>query len=198
VVVDDPFRKLAPEYLGELELPKRYATARVADIRNPAVLGVSRDYCTQFDEIARRGVAPLLLGPVQTYKTYAAAAVTRYVHFYAQVPARFVSVPETFGRLERRRFDPAVEHELSRMKAVTFLVLDDFPLVGSGNYAAAMLVEVVTHRFDAMLPTLMTGNLWVSPEDVREVNQRFGPQFGRRLLDMSTGFAAITHPDATR
>ncbi len=187
----DPFRKQDHRFLT-LALPPRYAGAAVSTIAHPTVRAVSRDYCTQFDDVARRGVAPLFVGPVATWKTHAAAAVLRYVHYYAQVPTRFVSVPEAFARLERRRFLPETEQDLEQMKLVTFLVLDDFPVVGGGSYAAAMLVEIVTHRFNACLPTLLTGNIWVGRNDTKEVDARFGAQFGRRIYDMSEGFRAVT------
>jgi DNA replication protein DnaC len=188
----DDFAKRDPRYLT-LELPRRFADATVPGIAHPTVREVAADYCRQFDRVAPAGVAPLFAGPVQTYKTYAAAAVTRYAHFYAQVPVRFVSVPAAFARLERRRFDPETERDLADMKRVTFLVLDDFPLVGAGSYASAMLVEVVTHRFDAQLPTLLTGNVAVAKDDTSELDARFGPQFGRRVYDMSAGFRVSTH-----
>lgn len=190
-VVYGPFDKRDPRAIS-LTLPARYAEATVPGIEHPTVRDVARDYCTRFDEVARHGIAPLLAGPVQTYKTYAAAAVCRYVHYYAQVPVRFISVPTEMARLERRRFDSHTEYEIAAMKDVTFLVLDDFPLVGAGTFASGMLVEIVTHRFDAMLPTLMTGNLGVGLNDTSELDARFGPQFGRRVYDMSTGFRAVT------
>ncbi len=189
-----PFDKRDPLEL-KLNLPRRYETATVASIAHPVIREVARDYCERFEKVARHGIAPLLLGPVQIYKTYASAAVVRWVHHHEQLPTCFVSVPGEMARLERRRFDPDTEQQIEGMKRVSFLVLDDFPLVGAGTFASAMLVEIVSARFDAMLPTMMTGNIVVAEKNTRELDAKFGPQFGRRVYDMSAGFRITATED---
>jgi DNA replication protein DnaC len=177
--------------LPPLALPERYRTAQLRQIGQADIAAVTILYCEQFREAAAHGLAPVFLGRVRTWKTYAAAAIARYVWHHERVAVDFVACPAEFTRFERRRFDPATDQELARLAATPFVVLDDFPLVAPNSYAAQLLVELVTRRFDATLPTLFTGNILMAPDDTSEVDARYGPQFGRRLYEMGRGYVVV-------
>jgi hypothetical protein len=199
----EALRKPDTRLLAPLRLPRRYADARLAEIPKAGLRTLVRAYCDQFAEAAARGVAPGLFGATQSWKTYAACVVCRYVWHVQRLDVEFVQCAAEFAQLERDRFAPAAAARLERLATAPFVVLDDFPLVPPGGYAAGMLIEVCSRRFDALLPTCYTGNILPRPKSAGdatdEVTARYGPQFSRRLLDATVGYRmafAVQPPSA--
>jgi len=175
-----------------LVLPLRYATAEFEALPEGAVRDVTRRYLLEFYDAAPAGHAPLFLGAAREWKTYAAAVIARAAAAVG-VETVFVSVPDEMLRLETQRFTAATQATLDRWMRVPLLVLDDAFRPEPGSWAMNTLIAVFGARFNALRPTLLTGNLAL-PADVpvfEAVGLRYGPLFARRLEDASVGFRVL-------
>ena len=100
----------------------------------------------------------VLCGPSGTGKTHLAAAVGNALVEAGQ-PIRFVSVPDLLDHL-RSAFDPAVgaQYDEIFLQAIEapILILDDLGAQSSTAWADEKLDQILTHRFNRRLPTLVT------------------------------------------
>jgi DNA replication protein DnaC len=100
----------------------------------------------------------VLCGPSGTGKTHLAAAVGNAL-VEADQPVRFVSVPDLLDHL-RSAFDPAVgaQYDEIFLQAIEapILILDDLGAQSSTAWADEKLDQILTHRFNRRLPTLVT------------------------------------------
>ena len=100
----------------------------------------------------------VLCGPSGTGKTHLAAAVGNAL-VEADQPVRFVSVPDLLDHL-RSAFDPAIgaQYDEIFLQAIEapILILDDLGAQSSTAWADEKLDQILTHRFNRRLPTLVT------------------------------------------
>jgi len=100
----------------------------------------------------------VLCGPSGTGKTHLAAAVGNALVETNQ-PVRFVSVPDLLDHL-RSAFDPAVgaQYDEIFLQAIEapILILDDLGAQSATAWADEKLDQILTHRFNRRLPTLVT------------------------------------------
>lgn len=100
----------------------------------------------------------VLSGPSGTGKTHLAAAVGNALVEAGQ-PVRFVSVPDLLDHL-RSAFDPAVgaQYDQIFLQAIEapILILDDLGAQSSTPWADEKLDQILTHRHNRRLPTLVT------------------------------------------
>jgi len=100
-------------------------------------------------------------GPSGTGKTHLAAAVGNALVETDQ-PVRFVSVPDLLDHL-RSAFDPAVgaQYDEIFLQAIEapILILDDLGAQSSTPWADEKLDQILTHRYNRRLPTLVTTGL---------------------------------------
>ena len=100
----------------------------------------------------------VLCGPSGTGKTHLAAAVGNAL-VESDQPVRFVSVPDLLDHL-RSAFDPAVgaQYDEIFLQAIEapILILDDLGAQSSTAWADEKLDQILTHRFNRRLPTLVT------------------------------------------
>jgi DNA replication protein DnaC len=174
-------------------LPGRYADKRLTDLLPGDLKQCATEYVDAFLERAGAGVAPLFLGRARTGKTTAAAAILRSVTQVYHVGALFCSVPSDFPRLEMTKYRPETEAEIRRLQEIPFLVLDDIGVVDPGTYGHQLLSRLVVDRFDALRPTLMTGNLTLPiGGEWERIAGLYGPLLARRLQECATGFTVLT------
>lgn len=94
-------------------------------------------------------------------KTHLAAAIVNY-RYKVKQPALFIVVPDFLDHL-RSAFSPESEVSYDQffesVKNAPLLVLDDFGKQSSTPWAQEKLFQVVNHRYNAKLPTVITTNL---------------------------------------
>lgn len=174
-----------------VNLPPRFARAQLSGIPEGPLAECVRQYGAHFAEARGRGVAPLFAGVTQGFKTYAAAVLAKAVAERGGCKVEWVNCPEAFAVLERRRFEASTDATLQRWKRVDFLVLDDFTQAARVPHQLNLLVELGTHRFDHLRPTLYTGNIALAARNTEALGALVGPCLARRILEGSEGFRVI-------
>ncbi|MBI2980262.1 MAG: ATP-binding protein [Chloroflexi bacterium] len=93
-------------------------------------------------------------------KTHLAAAIVNYRYQHKQ-PALFIVVPDFLDHL-RSSFSPDSKISYDRLfegvKSVPLLVLDDFGAQATTPWAQEKLYQVINHRYNARLATVITTN----------------------------------------
>jgi DNA replication protein DnaC len=126
-------------------------------------------------------------------KTHLAAAIVNY-RYQARKPALFVVVPEFLDHL-RSTFNPeskvSYDQLFERVKTRPLLVLDDFGEQTTTPWVREKLYQVITHRYNAKLPTVFTTRC-----TMEEILEDMDSAISSRLVDhqFSTPFN-ITAPD---
>lgn len=91
-------------------------------------------------------------------KTHLAAAIVNY-RYKAGEPALFIVVPDFLDHL-RSTFTPeskiSYDHLFEAVKGTPLLVLDDFGEQASTPWAQEKLYQVINHRYNPRLPTVIT------------------------------------------
>ena len=100
----------------------------------------------------------MLSGPSGCGKTHVAAAVANRC-LEVGTPALFVIVPDLLDRLRAAYHpDSAVDYDqaFERVRNAPVLVLDDLGGQSSTPWAQEKLSQIINHRFNARLPTVIT------------------------------------------
>lgn len=114
--------------------------------------------------LASKEPFPLLLtGGVGTGKTHLAAATLReWIHARSHGLGLFTTHQDLLLRIRSTFHDNAVETQLdviNRYRTAAFLVLDDVGVEKPSEFAVSTLYAIVNHRYEEMLPTIVTSNL---------------------------------------
>lgn len=122
-------------------------------------------------------------------KTHLAAAIANE-NIKAGKPVQFVVVPDfldhlrsTFGPESKVSYDQLFES----VKTAPLLILDDFGEQSSTPWAQEKLYQVINHRYNAQLPTVVTTCL-----SLEEIARRFSSRFVDHKLSL---VFTITAPD---
>jgi DNA replication protein DnaC len=151
------------------------------------VLRHAYDSCRQF---ARQPEGWLLLtGTFGCGKTHLAAAIANQRVDQGQ-PAIFVVIPDLLDHL-RSSFGPNSELSYDKLfeqvRDINLLVLDDLGTQSSTPWAQEKLFQLLNHRYNAQLPTVLTSN-----QRLEDMDQRVRS----RLMDISLVTRIhITAPD---
>ena len=179
-----------------LVLPYRFSEADVYTIpgmddgSDSPLRRITKEYLTNFWQVAPQGIGCLFIGKAGTYKTYAACAIARRIH-RSGVDTMFAQCPVLLNRIERNRFGADSAEAIHRLSTVPFLVMDDFSQIDSKTFASGVLVEIAEARFSNLRPTIWTGNIELR-EGVRVgtvLGSLYGPSFSRRITEASKGYA---------
>jgi DNA replication protein DnaC len=150
------FRELS--HLGPLQ-SRRFDTFRPERGSN----SYSRDALTTALRVAREFAATprgwlVLSGPSAAGKTHLAAAITNQLHEQGE-GALWVFVPDFLDHL-RTTFSPQAEYTYDELfttvRDAPVLVLDDLGAHVSSPWAEEKLYQILAHRYDARLPTVIT------------------------------------------
>ncbi len=117
-------------------------------------------------------------------KTHLAAAIANYCIARGH-PAFFIVVPDLLDHL-RSTFSPSSEisyDELfEQVKNAPLLVLDDLGTQSSTPWAREKLFQVINHRFNAQLPTVVTMNIPLEELEERLCTRLTDPNLSRVYL----------------
>jgi DNA replication protein DnaC len=119
----------------------------------------------------------VLLGGYGAGKTHLAAAITNH-NIEVGRPAMFVVVPDLLDHL-RAAFGPTsesgVDERLDTIRETPLLVLDDLGAHHSTPWAQEKLFQILNHRYNGRLPTVITTNQRLEELD---------PRIASRLADL--------------
>lgn len=174
--------------VGEAPVPSQFKDARLSEITAKPLHSLLRKYGSEFWQAAAVGVAPLLVGPPGTYKSYAAAVLCKQLHAKVLIRTTWCTVPVQLTKLERMRFTATTDETIETWKSCPFLVCDDFAMVRINSWQHDVLIEIAMARFEAQKPTLWTGNVVLAPGNIQALTDAVGAQLCRRLLERSTGY----------
>jgi len=173
-----------------LDLPLRFADARLAGLPDGTLKEKVADYLTEFAQVAPQGIGCLFVGRARGWKTYAAAVIARHVNHWAKIDVLFVQCAVLAAELERNRFAESTANYLDRVKHTSLVVMDDFSQIPERTFAATVLTEIAEYRFANLRPTVWTAN--VSGTGIEQVMQSiaqlYGAGFSRRVHDGTEGF----------
>lgn len=140
----------------------------------------------------------LLLGNSGMGKTRLAAAIGNYCR-EAGRQVLFVIVPDLLDHL-RSSFDPqnpaAYDETLEAVKTVPLLILDDLGAHTSTPWADEKLFQLINHRYNALLPTVITTSCRRDQLDSRLVSRLLDGQVSSMLMMGKFDFLGKERPAA--
>ncbi len=117
-------------------------------------------------------------------KTHLAAAIANHCIGRGQ-PALFMVVPDLLDHL-RAAFNPSsdisYDELFERVKAYPLLILDDLGTQSSTPWAQEKLYQIINHRYNARLPTVITTNLSMDEFDERLRTRLTDPELSQVYL----------------
>lgn len=122
----------------------------------------------------------LFFGPCGVGKTHLAASIAN--EQLGKVPTLFVSCPEFLLELREGiggKKDSRHQHLLAMARNVRLLVFDDIGAEKSSEWVQETLFVLINHRYEQMLPTILTTNYSLDELDVR-----IGKRITSRLIEM--------------
>jgi DNA replication protein DnaC len=181
-----------PLLLPPNTVPTRFVNRSLSEIENPHIVKTITTYLgLNFNNYATRGMAPAFLGRSGTWKSFGAGFIADRLYTQARVPVEYVKCSSQLPELERSRYEAATNRFLKRLKHVPFLVMDDFTQIRIGSWMADMLLEIAEDRYTAVLPTLWTGNVIITPTDQSALIEGYGASFARRLVEGARGLLVV-------
>lgn len=122
----------------------------------------------------------LFFGPCGVGKTHLAASIAN--EQLGKIPTLFVSCPEFLLELREGiggKKDSRHQHLLALARNVRLLVFDDIGAEKSSDWVQETLFVLINHRYEQMLPTILTTNYSLDELDVR-----VGKRITSRLIEM--------------
>lgn len=123
----------------------------------------------------------LFFGPCGVGKTHLAASIAN--EQLGKIPTLFVSCPEFLLELREgiggAKKDLRHQHLLALARNVRLLVFDDIGAEKSSDWVQETLFVLINHRYEQMLPTILTTNF-----SLDELDGRIGKRITSRLIEM--------------
>lgn len=128
----------------------------------------------------------VLHGGVGVGKTHLAAAIANiYASRHTQASVYFRVVPDLLDQL-RATFDPetgvAYDERFQQIRNANLLVLDDLGTENSTAWASEKLFQLINHRYNEQLPTVITSNTQLERIEDRIVSRILDSRLSRYLF----------------
>ncbi|HEX8919334.1 MAG TPA: ATP-binding protein [Chloroflexota bacterium] len=196
--------------LGELRMKTFESFTRKIVSQNPPARSAERAFkvARQYAENPRGWL--VLFGDIGTGKTHLGAAVANFRLSLGE-PAVFIVVPDLLDHL-RSTFSPSsdvtYDELFETVRDTPMLVLDDLGAQATTPWAEEKLYQILNHRYNKQLPTVITTNRSMDDMDPRlrsrvndfEISQRCevrGPDF-RQGATISTQRPVEKRPQSQR
>ncbi len=141
----------------------------------------------------------LIHGPSGAGKTHVAAAIANRCLDRGQ-PALFVVVPDLLDHLRasyRPDSDMGYDALLEQVRVAPILILDDLGTQSSTAWAQEKLFQILNHRYNAQLPTVVTTNLSLERVDERLRMRLTDPAIARvYYVEAAARAIAVDLPDS--
>ena len=179
-----------PRDLDSLDLPLLHGmTFKTFDPRRPAAdAEEAKDIQNAYRQAMKFAQEPsdwlVMAGSTGRGKTRLAAAIGNFCR-EAGTPVMFVVVPDLLDRL-RSSYNPqnprAFDDIFEQVRNTPLLILDDLGAQSGTAWAEEKLFQLINHRYNACLPTVITTNLTVNNIDARLASRLTDPQVSTILL----------------
>jgi DNA replication protein DnaC len=128
----------------------------------------------------------VLHGGVGVGKTHLAAAIANaYASRHMQATVYFRVVPDLLDQL-RATFDPdtgvAYDERFQQIRNANLLILDDVGTENSTPWASEKLFQLINHRYNEQLPTVITSNARLDRIEDRIVSRMLDSRLSRYLF----------------
>ncbi|MEP7044564.1 MAG: ATP-binding protein [Dokdonella sp.] len=147
-------------------------------------------YVANLADAYESGRGLLLLGPVGVGKTHLAAGVLNLA-IAAGFSGQFVRVGDLFATMKRSFAKGQPDFDDLPLRQANFVVLDDLGASRGSEWETAVLHDLLAHRYDERLPTIVTTNV---PEFDRFVGDRVADRFDENSLRLT--IAGTSHRKA--
>jgi DNA replication protein DnaC len=128
----------------------------------------------------------VLHGPVGVGKTHLAAAVANaYASRNIQAAVYFRVAPDLLDQL-RATFDPetgvAYDERFQQIRNANLLILDDLGTENTTSWASEKLFQLINHRYNEQLPTVITSNAKLDRLEDRIVSRMLDSRLSRYVF----------------
>ncbi len=142
----------------------------------------------------------LFIGGYGCGKTHLAAAIANE-SLNRRVPLYFAVVPDLLDYL-RAAFDPnsesSYDERFDAIRNVPLLILDDLGTENSKPWAREKLYQIINHRYNAKLPTVITTNNDLDSIDGRIRSRLLDRQLCRTILMQADDYRQLDQPQRER
>jgi DNA replication protein DnaC len=174
------------------KIPAAFEKILWSTVPDSPIKSVGVKYLAEFPGNIAAGLAPVFLGRAGTWKTSVALLVAQELERQVSMDYEFVSVPEVRPKFEFNTYSDQVTHFLCRWATVPLLILDDFAVAEPGSRTTLALEATMATRYNALLPTIWTGNLALPKHNPFDgIADRYGALFSRRLQERATGYTVL-------
>lgn len=124
----------------------------------------AKTYVEKWDEVKSKGYGIILWGGVGTGKTFIAACIANEL-IEKFIPVMFTSLSKIIHHVNSMGFDNRDDY-INDLNNYDLLILDDFGVQRSTEYANEIVYEVIDNRYKLRKPLILTTNF--SPEQLKE------------------------------
>lgn len=143
----------------------------------------------------------VLTGPCGTGKTHLAAAIANATLARGEQTVMFAVVPDLLDHL-RATFDPSrgvdYDERFQSIRNTFLLVLDDLGTENATPWAKEKLYQIINHRYNERLPTVITTNQREDAIDERILSRMYDTQLTKRIALKGDDYRRRGDPSYTR
>jgi DNA replication protein DnaC len=150
------------------------------------ILAAVKAYSAGLDAAYDEGRGLIMVGDVGTGKTHLAAALTHEM-VRQGFDCRFVCTGDLFAEIKRGFAKGENEFDIRPLQSVQFLLLDDLGASRGTEWEVSVLHELLRHRYDTTLPTIVTTNC---SELDRAVGTRIADRFAENMVRITIAGAS--------